>query len=214
MTTEIILHELPPSPNNLKVRMALGFKRIEYTRAPIPMTVPHGDRTALIALSSQPRTPVLQHGETVIFESNGIIRYLEANVKREPQLFSSDYAEMGEIEKWELFVRTRLGAPIGRLFGVVRSGDFDADVITAANDEFHAVTAELEEQLAESNFLVGGRTTNADLAVSSIAHLATLSDSEAAANPIMSFFHAQLRLGAERERTRAWIERHVALDGA
>ncbi|MFT5286765.1 MAG: glutathione S-transferase [Planctomycetota bacterium] len=212
MTTELILHELPPSPNNVKVRLALGFKGIDYTSKPIDMSVPRGDRADLLAISGQPRTPVLQHGEVVIFDSNGIIRYLEANVKREPSLFSADYAEFGEIEKWELLARTHVGAPIGAMFGMAMSGDVTPEGLAAANAGFHEVTGELEERLKEGDFLVGGRTTNADLAIAPMINLATLSDAFVATSELMVFFKANLHLGDDRERTRAWIERHMAYD--
>jgi glutathione S-transferase len=206
--TDLVLHELAPSPNNLKVRMALGFKGIPYERAPIQP----GDRTSILAVSGQPRTPVLVHGETVIFDSNGINRYLEANVKREPRLFSEEYAEFGEIEQWELFARTRLGEPIGALFRMAASDAVDPAGVAEANARFHDLTGELEGALEDTGFLVGGRTTNADLAVSCLANLGMLTEEHAAASPILGFFRDRLALGDGRERTRAWIERHVAYD--
>jgi len=212
MSAEITLHELPASPNNLKVRMALGFKGIEYTRKPLAMGIPFGDRSEIIGLSGQPRTPVLQHGETVIFDSNGIVRYLEANVKREPSLFTTDYAEFGELEAWEQFGRGRFGPSIGALFGMAMADGGTPEGVSQANENFYEVTGELEERLEDRDFLVCGRTTNADLAVASLANLATLTDEAAKQSPLLEFFKQHLHLGARRERTRAWIERHVALD--
>lgn len=208
MTAEIVLHELSASPNSLKVRMALGFKQIPYVRKPIRPD----DRERIVALSGQPRTPVLQHGETVIFDSNGIARYLEANVKREPRLFTEDYAELGEIEGWELFARTRLGEPVGALFRMGMSGETDAAGVAEANALFHDLMGELEGALEDGDHLACGRTTHADLAVACIANLAALTEEAATASPILGFFREHLHLGEGRERTRAWIERNVAFD--
>jgi len=192
--------------------MALGFKGIEYTRKPLEMSVPFGDRSEIIELSGQPRTPVLQHGETVIFDSNGIVRYLEANVKREPSLFTTDYAEFGELEAWEQFGRGRFGSSIGALFGMATASGGTPEAVLQANENFYEVTGELEERLKDRDYLVCGRTTNADLAVVALANLATLSDEAAQQSEILGFFKEHLHLGVRRERTRAWIERHVALD--
>ncbi len=211
MSLDLTLHELPASPNNLKVRMALGFKGLAYTRKALDMSTPFGDRSALIELSGQPRTPVLVHGETVIFDSNGIVRYLEANVKREPRLFTEDYTEFGELEKWELFARTQLGKPIGTLFGMALSDGGTAEGIAAANAHFYELTGELESRLKENGFLVCGRTTNADLAVVALANLATLTEEQVKASPLLVFFREHLQLGEGRELTRDWIRRHVAL---
>jgi len=214
MSQAIILHELPPSPNNLKVRMALGFKGIPYTRKPLEMSEAFGDRSEIIALSGQPRTPVLQHGETVMFDSNGIIRYLEANVKREPSLFTTDYAEFGELEKWEQFARTRMSPSIGALFGMALSDGGSPAANAEANASFYEVTGELEEHLSGRDFLVCDRTTSADLAVVAVASLAVLTDSAAEQSPLLGYFKKNLQLGEGREKTRAWIERHLAYDNA
>src|SRR5205085_11287493 len=95
----IQLWDLGPSPNSKKVRLALGYKGVTYEKVSVdPM-----DRQKVVDLSGQPLTPVLVHGKTVVFDSSAILRYIEANVKREPRLFSSDYDTMKRIEKWEAY---------------------------------------------------------------------------------------------------------------
>ena len=212
MSTTLVLHELTPSPNNLKVRMALGFKGLAYERVPfVPDGMP-GDRSKYVELSGQPRTPILVHGETVIYDSNGIARYLDANVKRDPSLFSTDYAEMGEIETWEFFARSRASQAVGMLFGLAIAGEVDAEVVKQANAAFHDATGELQDAIAATGFLVAGRTTNADLANVALANLGMLSDAYAASSPILAFFREHLALGDDRAGVRAWVERHLAYD--
>ena len=84
--------------------------------------------------------------------------------------------------------------------------------MAGANAAFHELTGELESQLKPTGFLVGGRTTNADLAVASLANLSMLSAEAVQANPILGFFREHLHLGEGRDGTRAWIERNLALD--
>ena len=76
-------------------------------------------------VSGQPLTPVLKHGEQVIFDSASILRYLEANFRDSPQLFSHDYAEMKKIEEWEWFARTDCSRPVGEVFRAAQAGDID-----------------------------------------------------------------------------------------
>ena len=67
MDTDLTLHELTGSPNNVKVRIGLGYKGLKYERKPVALDGFPGNREAVVALSRQPRLPVLQHGKTVIF---------------------------------------------------------------------------------------------------------------------------------------------------
>jgi glutathione S-transferase len=117
VSTNLTLHELTGSPNNVKARIALGYKGLQYDRKPLDLNDFPGNRESVVKLSRQPRLPVLQHGQTVIFDSGAILRYLEANFPDTPPIFVSDYAAHGEIEQWEVFSRTQIGEPIGMMFG-------------------------------------------------------------------------------------------------
>ena len=57
--SNLILHELTGSPNNVKVRIALGYKGLEYDRRPLELNDFPGDRSAVVKVSRQPRLPVL-----------------------------------------------------------------------------------------------------------------------------------------------------------
>ena len=46
MPADLTLHELTGSPNNVKVRIALGFKGLSYERKPITMDGFPGNRSA------------------------------------------------------------------------------------------------------------------------------------------------------------------------
>ena len=103
MSTKVTLYEITGSSNSVKVRIALGYKGLEYDR----QVVDPGDRSSVVSVSRQPRLPVLQHGETVIFDSGAILRYLEANFPETAPIFSEDRATLGEIEEWELLGRSQ-----------------------------------------------------------------------------------------------------------
>jgi len=43
--SELTLYELPPSPNNMKVRVGLGFKGLQFERSVLKLDAFPGDRT-------------------------------------------------------------------------------------------------------------------------------------------------------------------------
>lgn len=212
MSTKLMLHELTSSPNNVKVRIALGYKGLEYTRKPLELKEFPGDRTAVVKLSRQPRLPMLQDGDTVIFDSGGIIRYLEANFPDTPPLFVDDYETFAEIEKWELFSRTQIGEPLGMMFGQAFEPKPDTQVIAKANKLLSERTGALEDKLSTGEFLVGDHLTAADIACAAPLYLADMTEKNAKEHPVSGFFHTHLKLGQDREKTRAWIRRVMAYD--
>jgi glutathione S-transferase len=212
MSTNLTLHELTGSPNNVKVRIALGYKGLKYDRKPVELNDFPGNRNSIVNLSRQPRLPVLQDGQTIIFDSGAILRYLEANYHDTPPIFVDDYAALGEIEQWELFARTQIGEPIGMIFGQAFAPESDAKVIAKANQLLDDRTGALEDKLSSGEFLVSDHLTAADIACAAPLYLADLTKENAQSHPVVGFFHSHLKLGQAREKTRAWVRRVMAYD--
>lgn len=203
MSATIRLWDLAPSPNNKKVRLALGYKGIPYVKIPVT----GADRGAVVEVSGQPLTPVLQHGDTVVFDSGAILRYLEANVKREPRLYSADYDTMKAIEKWEGWARTSLAPPVGTLFGQFFATEKSAKELAGAQERFDEACRHLESSINDSGVLVGDAVTAADITCGAWMGLALLSPEEAATHPILAFFRESLKLDPSLAKTRTWAER-------
>jgi glutathione S-transferase len=212
MSTNLTLHELTGSPNNIKVRIALGYKGLEYNRKPFELDNFPGNRDAVVKLSRQPRLPVLEDGKTVIFDSHGILRYLEANYPDTPPLFVEDYEAFAEIEQWELFTRTQIGEPLGMLFGQAFAPEPDTEVITRANKLLNDRTGALEDKLSMKEFLVGDHLTAADICCAAPLYLADMTEESSKAHIVAAFFYKHLSLGENREKTRAWMRRVLAYD--
>ena len=212
MSAKLKLYELTGSPNNIKVRIALGYKGLEYEREPVELDSFPGDRSAVVKLSRQPRLPAMRHGETVIFDSRSILRYLEANFPDTPRIFRDDYQEHGDIEQWELYARTQIGEPIGMLFTQAFAPQADAAVIATANQLLNERTGALEDKLSTGEYLVGDHLTAADIACASPLYLADMTEENAKKHPIAAFFHEHLALGDGRDKTRAWTRRVLAHD--
>lgn len=212
MDTNLTLHELTASPNNLKVRIALAYKGLDYERRPVDLSEFPGDRSAVLKMSRQPRLPVLQHGKTMIFDSAAIMRYLEANFPDTPPLFRQEFAEFGEVEQWELFARTQIGEPIGMVFGQAFAPESDPQVVERAKGMLAERTGVLEERLSKQDYLVGDHLTAADIACAALLYLVDLTEANAATHPALEFFARHMQLPAGREKTRGWIRRVVAYD--
>ena len=212
MSDPIIVHELPPSPNNLKVRLALGYKGLSYERKILDLADFPGDRSAVVQASSQPLTPTLEYRGVSIFDSGAIMRFLDANFRDTPRLFSENYQEMQEIERWEWFARSNLGEPIGMIFGAAQEPDKHPGVGPKASALMNERTADIEAQLSKTPFLVGARMTAADVTAVPLVMYAMLPEAAAAMGPIKKFFYENLTLGEGRERTRAWVGKVLAFD--
>jgi glutathione S-transferase len=204
----IQLWDLGPSPNSKKVRLALGYKGVPYEKVSVdPM-----DRQKIVEISGQPLTPVLVHGKTVVFDSSAILRYLEANVKREPRLFSSDYDTMKRIEKFESYARNDISPHVGTIFGALFGGPKDAATLEKASKSFNAAVRGLEGDLGSSGWLVGDSPTAADISCAAWIGLSLLTPQQASSSPVLGFFAEHLRLDPALEKARGWFEKLDSYD--
>jgi glutathione S-transferase len=203
----IKLYDLAPSPNNMKARIALGFKGLPYEKVPVDSQ----DRATVIKVSGQPRTPVLVHGTVVIFDSSAILRYLEANFPETPRLFSSDYATMSGIDAWESWARSVVEEPVAITFRQL-FGTKDSDEFARANVLLNEATAKIEARLAASDWLVGDQMTAADVVAAPSVAYGLAHEGVVGHSPIATLFAERLRLGSGRDKTRAWARRVVAWD--
>lgn len=217
MTTT--LYQLPPSPNNIKVRLALGYFGIDYETVDLPVSFPPdpADRRPVIELTGQPFTPALHHRGVAIYDSRAILRFLDANDGTpERRLFSADPDEMREIEEWETYARTELAAALGIAVGQAFAGTVDAITLARAGRQMNELTGRIEEALMSGSWLVGDTETMsaADVTAAPIVAYAMVNAQQAESGPILAFLYEHFELGEGRDRTRAWVERVMQFDGA
>lgn len=162
--TAIVVHGFDTS-NNIKVRVALGYKGIPYEFR----VVDPRQREDLIRISGQFLTPVLEHEGRVLFDSAAILRYLDANFPDTPKLFGRSMAEQWEIEDWELFARTQLAGP---MMEVVHSPATGATVDDAMRARCEAAFGEAATHIAEHmrgrTWMVGDAMTAADVTAAAV----------------------------------------------
>ena len=202
------LYEIPPSPNNIKVRIALNYKGIPFERIPVNPQ----DRSPVIEASGQPLTPVLVDEGRAIFDSSAILRWIDANWRQGPRLFSEDIDTMVEIEAQERFARNELVGPVVTVFNLFRSEKEDPERCAEASHELNELTARYEDRLASHDWLVGDSMTAADIVAVPIVNFGMVGEAAAASSPIVDYFRRNLDLGEGRNKTRAWVERVMAYD--
>jgi len=150
--------------NNLKVLLALAYKGIAHEFRKIDPAA----REEIVHISGQFLTPVLVHGETVLFDSAAILRYLDANFPDTPKLYGRDKQEQWEIEDWERFGRTTLAEP---MMTVVHGGTAVTPALRAeAEAAFAAAAHRLEARLEGRRWLVGDALTAADLTCGAVIY--------------------------------------------
>lgn len=184
MTRPLVIHGFETS-NNMKVRVALGYKGIEH----VFRTIDPARRDEVREISGQHLTPVMQHGDVVLFDSAAILRYLEANFPRTPRLFGRTRDEQWAIEDWELFARAVLAAPMMEVVHRRVSGGVVDDAMTQRCGAALADAVEhLATGLAGGDWLVGEAMTAADVTAAPVVHRirsAGMLPLPAAADPLM-----------------------------
>jgi glutathione S-transferase len=166
MSPEIIIHGFETS-NNMKVRVALGFKEIPYDFR----TIDPADRTEIVRLSGQHLTPVMVHGDRVMFDSAAIMRYLEASFRDRPPLFGTSHREQWEIEDLELFARAILAGPMMEIVHHrVAGGTVDDAMRARCAGAFAEAAGTLIDRLKGREWLVGDRMSAADVTAAAVIY--------------------------------------------
>ncbi|MDF1667013.1 MAG: glutathione S-transferase family protein [Planctomycetota bacterium] len=206
--TQLTLFTLPPSPHNIKIRLALKLKGLEYKTVAVQG---FEGREEIVKVSGQPLTPVLQDGDKVIYDSFGIIRYLDANYP-EPRIFSADRETQQAIQGWEKFALNDLGSALGLVAGQAFSGQVNDDATKQAQEILKAQVLKVEEALKDSDYLLGDTITAADLTVVPFLKYPAADHSGYPEGTPFRFVAERLSIDPAHTKTLAWIERVLALD--
>lgn len=208
--SDLVLYDLALSPNSMKVRIGLAYKGLPYEK--VPVALDDQTRELVIEVSGQPLTPVLVHGDTVVFDSGAILRYLDANFRDTPRLQAAERPRAQEIDRLERWARAALAEPIGIVFNQLLSETPDMAECERASRLLNDLTGETERRLETSDWLVGDSMSLADVTAAPVIFAGLFPASMADIHPAVRFFHDNLELGEGRERTRSWCRRVVAYD--
>jgi|GEM_PF-1210429 len=121
-------YELAPSPNNMKVRMALRFKDIPFET----IDVDYFSRAPIREISGQDGSPVIMDKGIVINDSEAILVYLDANYPETPRLFPRDIKGRRYCENWKIMLDKKVVRPWYKVWRYIlkRLDELDQDAIT------------------------------------------------------------------------------------
>ncbi len=185
------------------VRMALAEKGLKYTFDQSPPHSPPVD-----AISPYGRVPVFRDGETRIFETSAIVRYLDETFDGTP-LLAPNARLRAQMEQWVSMINCHAYDAMVRryvlqyVFPKGEGGAPDRKTIDAALPEIEQLLGILDKAYGKRNVLVGETVTMADLFLAPIVvYLAMFPESKAllAKLPNVTRAHAVI---AERESFKA-----------
>lgn len=157
--TMLKLFELGPSPNNTKVRMALGYKGIPFEVVPVDPR----DRSTVRAVSGQDLTPVIEDRGVVLPDSEAILHYLDANYRDTPRLFPADRNGRKVCDAF----KQRLDDDVVPHWAPVffHAIGVRADLDTAAAKHFEQALLKLQDELGDRESFAGEDAASCDLRV-------------------------------------------------
>jgi glutathione S-transferase len=141
--------------------MGLPYKREEYGRQ---FNNTGGD---YLKLNPTGKVPTIVDGETVIWESNTILRYLAA--KNGGPLYPADPARRTEVERWMDWLLASLNTPYVAVFKDSKKAPNERGPSFAADaKELTAQLQLLDAHLARQPYLAGKEISIADIALGPI----------------------------------------------
>jgi glutathione S-transferase len=160
------LYDYDASGNCYKVRLLLALLDVPYERVPIDIFAGDTLTDAYAALNPVRETPVLELDDgTAIAQSNAILWYLAEGTEYLP----ATRVERALVAQWLAFEQERVMSGIGGTRFRLLTGRPGADARRALGEDALAV---LEVRLGESDYLVGGRPSIADISVFAYTHVA------------------------------------------
>ena len=163
---DFVVHGIPGSPFVRAVLLTLDEKGAPYRFARMAM----GEHKAPAHLARHPwgRIPVLDHGEFRLYETQAILRYLDA-VLPEPRMRPAEPRDAARVDQlmnivdWYLFQQVLAKIVFQRVLVPMRGGTPDEAVITEAMPSARLCIATLTDMLGTKTWFVGDAPTLADM---------------------------------------------------
>jgi glutathione S-transferase len=155
------------SSNVQKVLWALGELGLEYTRDDIGGPFGGNRETDYLIMNPNGLVPTLIDGDTVLWESNVIVRYL-ARKYAPNSLLPDSLTDLARAEQWMDWQQTVVApAHFPVFWGLIRTApeDRDLDAINNGRDRFEQVMTILDHHLSDSAFVGGESLSMADIPV-------------------------------------------------
>lgn len=158
------------SGNVQKVLFALEELGIPYNREDYGRQFNNTQDAAYLKLNPNGKVPTLVDGDTVVWESNTILRYLAAK-QGNKTIYPTDLAQRTEVERWMDWLLASLNYQYVQVFKDSKKADNErAPTFAADAKELAAQMSILEGAMTGKAWVAGGNLTLADVALGPILH--------------------------------------------
>ncbi len=163
------LYYFPPSPNSRKAHIVAVYLELPLELKFVDIQKGEQYTPEFLQLNPTGRTPVLQDGNWVIWESAAIMQYLASQVPN--SLWPDNVKIRTEITRWQSWELVHWGPACQSLQyekfvkQILQEGDPDPQIVERATKAFHKEATVLNNHLAKHKFLVNNTLTLADFAV-------------------------------------------------
>lgn len=165
-----------PSPNGRKPCGVAKHLGLPIELVSVDLASGEQKTPEFLAINPNGKVPVLQDGETVVWESPSIMLYLAH--KAGSALWPSDPLKQAEVVKWISWDTAHFSRHGSRLyweryikpnFGI---GESNPEEIEEATNFFHQFAEVLNTHLKDRDYLLGDQLSIADFSIDSILHVA------------------------------------------
>ncbi|MEE3719442.1 glutathione S-transferase family protein [Tumidithrix elongata RA019] len=165
------LYYFPPSPNTRKAHAVAIHLQLPVDLQLVDLQKGEQHAPAFHKLNPTGRTPVLEDGDFILWESTAIMQYLASQIPN--TLWSEDVKTRADIMRWQSWQLAHWHHACQPLQfenfvkPLLQLGEPDLQVVQRATELFHKEATVLNEHLAERKFLVNDTLTLADFSVAS-----------------------------------------------
>jgi len=165
------LYYFPPSPNTRKVHAVAIHLGLPIELRFVDLQKGEQRTPEFLRLNPTGRTPILQDGEFILWESTAIMQYLASQLPNAlwpevPQI----RADIMRWQSWQLAHWHQACQPLqfeNVVKQILQLGDPDPQIVERATERFHQEAIALNNHLSEREFLVNHTLTLADFSVAS-----------------------------------------------
>ncbi len=181
------IYAFPPSPRSFKVLWAANHLGVDYEFRLVDFTKNGQRAPEFLALNPNHKSPVIDDGGYLLWESNAIVEYLASLAAQSGVLPQETRAQLA-VRKW-LFWESAHWDPACAVFAVERVvkplfglGETNQSEIERGTLLFERVGSVLEGELKKHRYVAGETLTVADLSIGAVMSIA-----EQARFPIENF---------------------------
>lgn len=163
------LYYFPSSPNSSKVHAVAIQLQLPLELEFVDIVKGESQTPAFLKLNPTGRTPILQDGDFILWESTAIMQYLASQIPN--SLFPDNLQSRMDILRWmswqlaHWYQACQALAYENFVKGLLQQGEPDAQIVQRATQRFHQEAIALNHHLAERQYLVGQALTLADFSV-------------------------------------------------